>query len=494
MSDWMHSLATHYFRMRARHPQDDLLVVFDIDGTILDMRHMVCRVLLDFDREHGTSLFYGLRAEDITTHENQVEGLLEELGIPSEERERVHRWYLERRWSRESVLAAHRPYQGVLDIIRWFQLQPRTLIGLNSGRPESLREDTLESLNALGREYRVEFPSELLQLNPGDFEEGVISAKAEALRHFRAAGHRIVAVVENEPENIAAMAEADTGGEILFLHADTLFESKHCPTPRTVSGRAYDVTRLVSKDALPRHLQLVWHGANDRANLRQFLASPVHWGECDVRTDPLGRLVLRHDGFDSHPWSREEHLLTLDEWLAGCARVDKGIKLDLKEGAEAIDRVAAVVARYGFPRQRLWFNGALTQLGEAGFRRLAALWPGAVLQCPVDFLVPLVLGAPRQARELLETLRSWGINRLSLDWRTERQREIFECLDSWGHEVNFYNVPDLESFLQAALLLPRSVTSDFNFPQWDYFGRGSGQDKAYHRYADAGVGATRSAA
>ena len=32
--------------------------------------------------------------------------------------------------------------------------------------------------------------------------------------------------------------------------------------------------------------------------LRQFLASPVRWGELDVRCDPGGRLVLRHDAFE----------------------------------------------------------------------------------------------------------------------------------------------------------------------------------------------------
>ena len=33
-------------------------------------------------------------------------------------------------------------------------------------------------------------------------------------------------------------------------------------------------------------------------------------------------------------------------------------------------------------------------------------------------------------------------------------------------------VPDLEAFLEAALLLPASVTADFNFPEWNYDGRG----------------------
>jgi hypothetical protein len=44
-----------------------------------------------------------------------------------------------------------------------------------------------------------------------------------------------------------------------------------------------------------------------------------------------------------------------------------------------------------------------------------------------------------------------------------------------------YGVEDLESFLEAALLVPSSVTADFNFPDWHYFGRGSGNG-GHHRY------------
>ncbi len=34
---------------------------------------------------------------------------------------------------------------------------------------------------------------------------------------------------------------------------------------------------------------------------------------------------------------------------------------------------------------------------------------------------------------------------------------------------------ELEAFLDAVLLLPASVTSDFNFPQWGHYGHGSGE-------------------
>src|SRR5690606_34676229 len=124
MEDWMRSLAEHYARCRADHPEAHLLVVFDIDGTILDMRHMVRHVLRDYDRAHGTRLFAGLRVDDVDVHENEVDTLLDRWGLAAGDRARVLAWYHARRWTPESVLVAHRPYRGVLEVIRWFQIQP----------------------------------------------------------------------------------------------------------------------------------------------------------------------------------------------------------------------------------------------------------------------------------------------------------------------------------------------------------------------------------
>ena len=197
--NWMHALATQYARARAVYPGDSLMVRFDIDDTILDMRHMVYHVLLDYDRAKGTDHFRGLTVKDVTVHENQVEGLLAELGIATAARGDIMSWYLARRWSVDAVMASHRPYQGVLDVIRWFQIQPRCAIGLNTGRPECLREETLRSLNALGKEYRVSFDSDLLYMNVQNWEVGVPSAKVAGLRRFRDIGYRVVAVIDNEP-------------------------------------------------------------------------------------------------------------------------------------------------------------------------------------------------------------------------------------------------------------------------------------------------------
>jgi phosphoglycolate phosphatase-like HAD superfamily hydrolase len=480
-TEWMRSLAEHYARCRASSADARLLVVFDIDGTILDMRHMVRHVLAAYDRAHGTDLFCGLLPDHVDVHENQVDRLLVTRALSPSVRDHVLRWYLEHRWEPAAVLEAHRPYRGVMEVIRWFQLQPSTFVGLNTGRPESLRAETLRSLNALGREYRVRFDDELLYMAPGSPDDDIPAYKVAGLQSFADAGYQVLAVVDNEPENIAAMAAADTAGEVLFLHAQTLYESRRVTTPRTVEGAQYDLRSLITERDLPQHVQIVWHGVNDPANLRQFLASPVRWGEIDLRHDPHGALVLRHDGFDALPAVVHEHRLHLADCLDAFRGAGKGVKLDLKDPG-VTDEVLAEVQRSGLDDDDLWFNGNIEVLGEATFRRIAAAHPRAILQCPVDFLGPLAVAAPGEAKHLLQMLTGWGMNRFSVSWADPHVRVLLDRLDEWGHATNIYAVPDLEQFLRAALLLPRSLTADFNFPEWHYFGRGSGQYGVYHRY------------
>ncbi len=162
-------------------------------------------------------------------------------------------------------------------------------------------------------------------------------------------------------------------------------------------------------------------------------------------------------------------------------RLDKAVKLDLKEGI-TIPRVLALIEQIGFEDTQLWFNGNIEFLQKDGFRELAARHPRAILQCPADSLVPLILSMQRTAEEILRTLTEWGINRLSVSWKTQKMRQIVAWLEEQGYEVNIYDVPNLEAFLQAALITPRSLTSDFNFPKWFYFGHGSGQRRDYFRY------------
>jgi hypothetical protein len=270
-----------------------------------------------------------------------------------------------------------------------------------------------------------------------------------------------------------------------FLARRTLYEWRLSLSPEAPAGHRRDLRALVGEADLPDRVELVWHGINDRANLRHFLSSPVRWGECDVRRDPQGRLVLRHDAFDrsvapgfGDPPARA---LLADEFIRIALAGGKGIKLDIKEHDSA-DELLGLVGRSGASGGDLWFNGRVDVLGEDAFRRLRRAWPAATVQCPIDALAPVIVATPDRARAALDELAAWGIDRFSLAWDAGPIALLMDRLDQWGHDVNLYAVENLDEFLRAVMLLPRSVTADFNFPEWHYFGRGPGRGGRYHRY------------
>ena len=475
---WMKALAEAYHTACERFPNEDLMLVSDIDGTIIDMQYLVKSVLQSFDQAHATTLFTRLALSDVDVHENNVEQLLERQHIPVADRAAVMQWYLDRRWQEEVILNAHRPFPGVLPMIRWFQLQPNTTVGLLTGRPESLRKATLRSLNSIGEAHGVSFDDDVLLMNTGEWEQDVESAKVAGLKQFREMGYHVFAVIDNEPRMLEALAPEAAKQELLLLHADTVYESPISSVPSgVVEGRDYALVELVpGQESLPKKVQLVWHGVNDPANLRHFLASGVLWAEIDVRHDPSGELICRHDSFVTTPALPNEEWLIYHEAIAELAESGVGIKLDIKGGVDALNGVLESVASLQLPDDRLWFNGELEQIGEEEFRKIRTAHPAAIVQCPVGWLNPLIQAVPGEARRILDMLSDWGVSRFSVNWEHPNARAIFKKLAAWGYEVNFYGILDLEGFLEAVVLLPCSVTSDFNFPRWNYYGRGAGMN------------------
>ncbi|MBN1859616.1 HAD family hydrolase [Candidatus Bipolaricaulota bacterium] len=466
-ANWMTTLARHYAQARSQHPDDSLLLLFDIDGTILDSRYSLLYLFQTYDLEHGTRHFRDFTLADVEMHERDVGEYVGRMAIDPEEQARIVEWFRNHRWSHGAVLESHRPYQGVLEVIRWFQLQPNTFVGLNTGRPEAAREETLRSLNELGKEWRVAFDDALLVMNPDDGKTRTATAKALGLRRFQDAGYRIIAMIDNEPSNLEAIAAIDPEGEILLLHADTIFHSKRESLPaRAVPGVSYSLRTLLARDRfglqLPRHIEFVWHGLSDWRMIDRFGRSSVRWGECNVRLDRLSRrLVVRSSSLADAPMRADEEILLLDELLSWFSPTAKGLKLDLKMGGESLDLVLRRIEEHRFPDERLWFHGRLERIEPSGFRRLSRALPGAIIQCPIDFLTPLVLAAPDVARGILDRITSWGVTRVSVSWQTPRIRRMIEQLDAWGFEINVHGAPDLEAFLQAALLLPRSISARF---------------------------------
>jgi hypothetical protein len=468
-TNWMRDLAFHYESMRKAYPEDRLLIIFDIDGTILDTRYMIVSILHAYDREHGTRHFRFLSADDIHIHENEIENLLIDLGIPEPDKTNIIEWYILNFWSSDAILQSHRPFDGVLDVIRWFQLQNNTYIGLNTGRSEHMRHETLRVLNTLGAEYRLEFSSDLLHMNQGN---DIAGSKVEGLEAFKNMGYRIVAIIDNEPAYLKAINDTALVHDTLLLHADTIFESAPAHLPLgAVAGSSYDITELISKKGLPKHIEFVWHGVDDESILRQFLVSNVHWAEMHVCMDPHDdSVIIRRKSFSEVLRTPGETPIKLEYFLSILKDAGKGIKLDIKDEG-LLDRVSIMLKDIGFDDEQIWINRRINELNLDGFKNIIDTFPGAIKQCPVDALAYLIMSSPTEARRHLTMYSHWGINRFSVNWNTNDCRRVITQLQNWGYNVNIYNVPDLESFLQAALLLPRSITSYFNFPKWFYTGR-----------------------
>ncbi len=83
---------------------------------------------------------------------------------------------------------------------------------------------------------------------------------------------------------------------------------------------------------------------------------------------------------------------------------------------------------------------------------------------------------------MLRMLAGWGISRFSLAWAQDTTLSLVQALQGWGCDINLYAVPDHESFLHAVLLLPRVSHRRLQLPEWNYYGRGSGERRRYHRY------------
>ena len=468
MNDWMHRLRRHYEDTRDRYAEHELLLLFDIDGTIVDMRHMVRHVLRGYDEHHGTAHFRDLALEDIEVHENQVDQLPRLEALPSEERERVRHWYLSRRWQPEAIFASHRPFEGAMEVIRWFQLQPRTTVALNTGRPESLRAETRFLLNALGEEWRVEFSDDLLFMNDGGWDQDVLPSKVAGVRHYQRLGYHVCAYVDNEPANLEAVAGADGTDEILLLHADTLFESRRERLPgSSVSGRSWRVAPLATEDRLPRHVRYTWQAVNDRRSLRRFLNSRVRWAELDVRWEPRGRVpVVRAEPLSGRRAEREERVMTLTELLPMIYGRGRAAKLHLHGGEDLIGRVVEVIQDVGVGSDQLAFRVDPREHEDAAVERLTRAFPLAWLEAPAGEVARALVHRPQEAGELLERWRARGVRTLSVPHDLPFLGSMLERLRERGFGVDVQGAENLETFLRGVLLLPDSVTARFGTAGW----------------------------
>jgi len=482
---WMTILSEHYQIARKNNPNEHLLILLDIDDTIIDIRPIFQLMLNSYDQRHGTEYFNNLSVKDISLQEEELDSLLETMGIPAEEQKAITDWVHKYDWTQSEALTAHKPFNGVLEMIRWFQIQPNTSVGLVTGRYERIREETLHILNLLGESYRVNFRSDMLFLRPDGWGTDVPTSKVAGLRHFQERGYRVIAFIDNEPENLEAISMADPNGDILLLHAETMFASRRARLPkRAVSGNRYVLSELVPENQpLPGRIHMVWNGVNTNRNLQEFLKSDVSWGKVDVRSGiNENNLILRADSFLSRLPGRNEEWTRFEPFLEQLLSHEKGINIHITEGNPLLKRITAVLQERDIDPGKLWFSCDLINGTRNTFASISNIFPSAHLQCDTDFLIPMILNMPKQAERILGEMSDWGINLFSFTWKQAHPGRVLDKMNEWGYPVNFQGVPDLEAFLHAVYLMPYSVTSDFNFPQWNFYGAGAGVDGSFYTY------------
>lgn len=462
----MKSLSEHYHLMSETHPHSQIMIVFDIDDTIVDIRIPLLYVLQKYDTNHSTSYFSDLTLEDIIFEEWHIQDWLPRIVSEQIERERIVKFVRSEMWQEETILLSHRPFRGVLEIIRWFQIQDNTTVGLNTGRSSSLKEITLNSLNVLGKEYRVQFSPDLLYMNPlqNKLEKDITSYKAKGIQFFQENGYKVIAFVDNEPANLKVIEDIIGDPDILLLHADTMFGSSRELIPeRSVVGQEYQFSDIVEPKLLPKHISFVWNGVNNDLILQAYISSNVFWAELDVRRHPLTReLVLRHAAFDT-PAFQDHNLFKLKEMLERLKPLDKGIKIVLKEDEGLLDAVIEILLEARIQSDKLWFDIIFEVFYEEGLKPILDCFPQTIISTRVDFLVPLMSQFPMYVADILDKLSNQGINQYSVSFNTYNKDIFMEKMDEWGFDVNIRDIFTFEEFLQSILFLPTSIVSTFDF-------------------------------
>lgn len=465
MKNWMITLSEHYKMMRKKYPDSKLMIVFDIDDTIVNIKIPLHYILQKYDNDNETTYFKGMGLEDVTFEEWHIEDWLPEKVDESDERVKVVEYVRENLWKENTIMMSHKPFKGVLEIIRYFQIQDKVEVGLNTGRSEELREVTLKSLNLLGQEFRVSFPSEKLFMNPlpNEKEKDVTSYKSKGIQKFQEEGYKVIAFIDNEPANLKAVEEMNDE-EILLLHADTMFgSSKKLMPKRSISGEFYDFTNVVEMEPVSKHISFVWNGVNLQSIFDDYKKSNVHWAEIDIRRHPISeKIVLKHSRFDA-PKYQDRDYITLEEMLHQLVPMKRGIKIVLKEDKGLLDEVIEILKKFELSAESVWFDFVFEVFDDFVIKRINKNFPNCMISTRVDFLVPLIHNFDHWVFEILENMFTMGIKQFSISYDTYNKELFLSKMDEWDFDVNIRDVFTFKGLLRAILSQPKSIISTFNF-------------------------------
>lgn len=457
MANRVDNLASHYEAALRKYPGDRFLLVCDIDGTVLDMRQAIRSTLLEFDVRNGTRYFESVSLTDVDGNEESLQNLFERLQIPSAVRLAAGFECAGTALSEETILSAHRRFNGILDLIRWFQSQPDTYVALLTARPERSRVDTRRILSVLEKQYSVQFPDHLIYMKPCEPKQPIWESKVNGIKHFAQAGFHVFAAIDSKSENLRAMRKANPGTEILLLQTEDVEKLLEQQMGGWSRRRAFQPEVLSPEAAPSGPVCFIWDWKDmaEEAFLR-FLSSNIQWIKVDAGfffpDSDQGRFACARGKAD------------LDFFLTLIRKHNKKLNISLPEDGLSLGRIMAVISDYDFEDFNLWFSGGHRR-GHRDlkiFKMLARLYPCSIREYSLDSLVLMIEADPTAAKKILKELAHEGIGIFSFDWRTPHRMSILRQLDCWGFHANIRGTDGLGPFLEACLSRPSAITSDFN--------------------------------
>lgn len=232
-----------------------------------------------------------------------------------------------------------------------------------------------------------------------------------------------------------------------------------------------DIEAVIAEGLYPCHIQLVRSGINNRSDLGGFLSSEMKWADLDIWLNPSSdSMILRDFSFEKKPPLVNETFFSLEDCLVPLFKYGRGAKVNIREGGTVLDFLKKEFNYFNVDDSNLWFSSGIEYITGQNFIDLAQSYPGATLECDVNFLVPVFLESVEKVSEILSLLSSWGINRFSLNWdTTDEKKDFINYLEEKGLNVHLSNVADIESLIKVILLHQCSVSCDFNAAGYDIF-------------------------
>lgn len=449
VSPWPARLAAHVERRRRLAPEAELAVLIDVDGSLLDLRPGLVALLNAWDAARGTESFRGLEPAEFDAGEAGLRRLFERRGLDHAARAELLVECERFAWSPQAVLGAHQPCLGMLEVLRWMQMQPGVFVVLNSSRPDAQREETLQALRTLCRHYGMGLAEDRVHLNPAGDGSGGVRSKLAGIEHFKARGLVPIAVVDDDARALEQIGRHLVGDDVLCLVAKPFGRPSGALTARAPGTD--DPSSVPVSAASIAAVSILWDGLATMDDLELFGAANVPWAQVTIVRDSCGQLGTRPAAGPA---------LEFEELVGAFAQLGRGLRLSFEEPTAA-SRALGSVGLLRFPWEHVSVHLRSDQLTSAWFERLEPYSEHIAIAVDGAFLAPLSSVAPDLAASALLRLRDLGVARLVVPSDAVELAAFAPLVRASGLELELSTRGGIAPYVDAVLAGPDAVSTEF---------------------------------